>query len=345
MKTSFAYIDDVMERAVEAERADPKLTAGQRESAKKAGQKIVAGLRVVDAAAETKVLDSMIAQRRKEIDSFRNARSNLRDALGKRGIEPLAVVPTAAWYEICLATRLFILNPDTNGRVHVARAAFPDMRPERIDSYAQKDWPGFLEKVFPGYRSPISGAVATLILPDPPADISAILLKANGLTLKVAAVAEAIRFAEKPSDLMRPEVMPYTDAWAREQGYADMADWRKRDPIVFCEEGPAVAVIAQFGEFPIEQAVVDAVVKTDKLIGEQPVETEIVMLPGGLVDNYSNMLRQALQASVIGGSGLERFILPDARAQMAVAEARMREREIRGQQIADSIAWVRGSDT
>lgn len=91
---------------------------------------------------------------------------------------------------------------------------------------------------------------ARVILPSPPAETAAVLLKARMLNLKVAAVADAIGFAEMPGSM-----------FAREYNRR-----LKTDPIVYHEHGTAVAIIAQFGDFPIEERVVNEVVNSEHLI-------------------------------------------------------------------------------
>ena len=134
--------------------------------------------------------------------------------------------------------------------------------------FGLQPWEARLQALFPNGRSTSSdtednSVAIRLILPRPPADIAAILLKARDLDLKVAAVSEAIMFAESPEHafLRVHEGLAETD---REElrRYEEMM----RCPIIYIERGSAVAIIAQFGDFPIEQKVVDEVVSSEFLI-------------------------------------------------------------------------------
>lgn len=121
-----------------------------------------------------------------------------------------------------------------------------------------------LKQYFPGGVSPTdsrSAFEATLVLPVPPKDVAEKLLKARGLALKVAAVAKAIGFMETPSQIMASE-------HARQVEFRK-TKWVNRlhpDPFIYYEHGSAVAVIAQFGDFPIEKQVVDELVNSEHLL-------------------------------------------------------------------------------
>jgi hypothetical protein len=101
----------------------------------------------------------------------------------------------------------------------------------------------------------------TIQLPEPPEDVRQILLKAYspyaGRELRVALVPEAFRFTEPLHDVVKKEFkkIEEEDAWAL-----------AHDPIVYLELDNAVAIIAQFGDFPIEQEVVDQVKQIEYLI-------------------------------------------------------------------------------
>lgn len=274
MKTNFAYIDDVLDRAIEAQHAAPSLPQKDQDEAAKKGRKLIGGFRVRDEAEERKALDGIIASRRAQIEKFRTDRKAIRDTLANLGVTPLAVCPTGAWYKICRETGLIVLSPDKQGRVGISPQFAKDFTgksaEKNLDRYAETNWPDMLKRMFPdGLSLASSTHNATLVLPDPPADVAGVLCKAQSLKLTVAAVTDAIRFAEKPSELMKANAHP-KDRWAQEQGYEDYADWLKRDPIIFTEHGSAAAIIAQFGDFPIEKEVVDAATSADDLIAGRP---------------------------------------------------------------------------
>lgn len=126
-----------------------------------------------------------------------------------------------------------------------------------------------LQVYFPGGVSPKnSKALATLVLPQPPQDVAETLVRAESLKLMVAAVGEAIAFEETPSQIIgreRERLAELRRAQLAEEKRAE----RERialDPIIYHEHGSAVAVIAQFGEFPVEQCVVDEIVNSEQLL-------------------------------------------------------------------------------
>ncbi len=141
-------------------------------------------------------------------------------------------------------------------------------------SYKVKgSWAKQLHGLLPDGISPgMSTLSARLVLPQPPDDVAATLLKAKSLELKVAAVADAISFSESTAEIYGREI----DRFANEvktgkptgpyRGYASFEEWLEKCPIIYCEHESAVAIIAQFGDFPIERQVVDMVVKSEFLI-------------------------------------------------------------------------------
>lgn len=113
--------------------------------------------------------------------------------------------------------------------------------------------------------------VAEIVLPPPPADVVTLLLKSRRLEPKTVAEAAAIAFNPTletiigkavrdghPGSLSRlPSMHPSNDHEAQLLGYASLAEWRRLCPIIYTEHQSATAVIAQFGDFPIEREVVD----------------------------------------------------------------------------------------
>ncbi len=266
MKTNFAYIDDVLDRKVRDEFAAPTIPQLARDTAHKNSKKLIGGFRVHDEVAEFAALDALIAKQKEVLVKFRKDRQDIRTNLQAKGITPLAVIPSGAWYTICKQAGLFILSPNSQNKVHFQKIDKQKWNEKLLGKLAPK---AFLSVLFPEGLSLGSGPQATLILPDPPTDVAEILVKAQALPLTVAAVPEAIRFAETTTEMIAASSHP-KDLWAQEQGYADYADWVKRDPIIFTNHGSATAVIAQFGEFPIEQQIVDAAVASDGLLVDQP---------------------------------------------------------------------------
>jgi hypothetical protein len=297
MQTNLAYIDDTIDRGISAEVANPKIAEADRKSAKTKAMKSIAGFHLHDQEAENKALDEMIAKRRKQVGTFIEDRSKVREKLSGLGVSPLAVLPTSAWLAICEQAGLIRLRPNNNGLVPVSRDAFKqfirDVAPQnyrgmfgappppplygsdappddaKLLDKAKHDWPGLMRLFFPGGKQDDSSSVmATLVMPTPPADVAATLLKVQSLTLSVAAVAEAIGFKETVTEIRKREIAK-RDQEARER-------WMREDPIVYTDEGTATAIIAQFGDFPIEKEVVDAVVASDKLIADAPSEIDLL---------------------------------------------------------------------
>src|SRR3989338_1893449 len=103
---------------------------------------------------------------------------------------------------------------------------------------SKRPWSQQLADLFPeGTSLSASEVSAQLVLPDPPADVQALLLKARSFRLRVAAVADAISFKETPDLFL----------------FRELDRRMVNDPIVYIEQDNAVAIIAQFGDFPIEQ--------------------------------------------------------------------------------------------
>lgn len=104
-----------------------------------------------------------------------------------------------------------------------------------------------------------------LRLPDPPKDVCETLLKASTarLSIQIAAVPEAISF--NPS-LKAIVYATQAKRKAEEAIEAARLSALRADPIVYIERNGVIAVIAQFGDFPIEQALID------KLVSQEVVE-------------------------------------------------------------------------
>lgn len=305
MPTSFEYIDSVMDKAVEAQMANPRLSDKEKQEAATKSRKLIAGFRVQDEEAEKNHLDAMVAQRRKALTKFIDDRKIVREKLQARGITPLAVCPTEAWDQICIKAGLFILSPDTNNKVSFNHSAL--IARYNVKTFAkeiERNWGGFLRTIFPNQLAKASQGYynLTVQLPDPPADVAKTLVKAHGLKMRTAAVAEAISFVENPGQIWAAASANEKDLWARAQGYADYADWVKRDPIVFHDHGTATAIIAQFGEFPIEKEVVDAVVGLDDLVSDK-LEVEVALQAAAMGYGQFVVQQSNFPTGLFGGVG------------------------------------------
>lgn len=257
---SFEYIEQMLDKAL-AKKTEP--SKAQRDEAKKASREVVAGFPVYDEAKERAALDAFVAQREKAITAFIEDRKAVRKKLGDLGVEPLAVVPIKAWNDICTKADLMILQPDTDGRISLNGYNIQNewKQDKDIEAAARVNHNEYVRKVLSfrdvgGMYGARGAYKATIVLPEPPADVIEKLIKVKSLSLKTAAVLDAIRFAETPTQIRRGAVA----AW---QAYQD---WIKNEPIIYHEHGTAAAIIAQFGDFVIEKQAVDAAMEADELI-------------------------------------------------------------------------------
>jgi hypothetical protein len=300
MQTNLAYIDDVIDRAVAAEATTPTIPDSVRAEAKDKAYKVIAGFRIHDDETERKFLDDKTAARKEQIKTFRDDRTKIRAALEKIGVTPLAVVPTSAWLEICLSTKLFILKPGSDGRIAIPVKAFAGYTAKQIEHAFKHDKIGLMQQFFPGGKtaSTRDAIMANLILPAPPPEVAAILVKAKDMSLQTAAVSDAIEFAETPTELLNRSKEKDAGPGKPFRGFKSYEEWLAKCPIIYTEQGTATAVIAQFGDFPIEKAVVDAVVKSDKLLPEkfEPVE-ELTTWTTGVYETYRDHMRQMMRDS------------------------------------------------
>ncbi len=100
-------------------------------------------------------------------------------------------------------------------------------------------------------------ATIAISLPEPPEDIQKILVTAEkaGFDLQLAVVGDAITIRENVTDILLNEQR-------RQEAEERQRAQEARDPIVYIIEGSAVAVIAQYGDFPIEKEVIQEVVNS-----------------------------------------------------------------------------------
>jgi hypothetical protein len=104
-----------------------------------------------------------------------------------------------------------------------------------------------------------------LVLPKPPANVASVLLRASdkGYRLHVAAVSEAVSFNPPLRHMLFARIKE-TQALKKER--ARLERELRNDPIVYIEYDGITAIIAQFGDFPIEKTIVD------RLVAEEVVE-------------------------------------------------------------------------
>lgn len=106
---------------------------------------------------------------------------------------------------------------------------------------------------------------ARLLLPTPPDDVTETLHRVQGMKgLSTAIVEDGFRFVELPSSFFEGSI--HQDVHNRQIDRQNKREERRRirmardrDPIVYIENEGCVAIVAQFGEFPIERGVVETV--------------------------------------------------------------------------------------
>lgn len=137
--------------------------------------------------------------------------------------------------------------------------------PKDPDARAKALWPNLIEPTGAGVSMKIE-------LPEAPEDAQANLVKAHeakfGLTTYV--VGDAIRLIDDP---IRAFLDTRKGAYDKMKADAHAERERRRfelnsgwDPIVVTRHGSATAIIVQYGDFPIEQEVVDRVMNSKQLI-------------------------------------------------------------------------------
>lgn len=105
-----------------------------------------------------------------------------------------------------------------------------------------------------------SGSPVDFTFPTPPGDVVEVLKKVRDaeLNVRVAAEPAAFSFSVDPvlyvASKMTDRIIELREARARAMA----------DPIIYVRIGEAVAVLAQFGDFPIEKRVVDSVVGLER---------------------------------------------------------------------------------
>lgn len=125
----------------------------------------------------------------------------------------------------------------------------------KIKRFAAKPWKEVLDVLLAQDEG--ASGLAKIVLPTPPTDVAAVLLKAKGLELSVAVVPEAFSFDRPVDKLLLGE---------HDRIIQERKQQLEQDPIVYYTHGSAVAVIAQFGNFPIEQEVVNEVINSEHLV-------------------------------------------------------------------------------
>lgn len=136
---------------------------------------------------------------------------------------------------------------------------------ERITARALRKWiadPAWLSRYLVPVPTDIwRGVCVPIHLPIPPDEVIEVLKRAENFPLSIAAVPEAVSFLGAEHILLEEN-----DRQAKEEAIElQRVRALRQDPIVTTQIQGVVAVIAQFGDFPIEKEVVDQVSKTDYL--------------------------------------------------------------------------------
>lgn len=290
-------IDEKVNGAIAERVGRNLLTSEDHAAAKRAATRRTAGFEFIQPELLDTALDKLVEARTAQIAAFQVDRSKARELLSTAGIVPLAIIPSMVWRELCVSADLYRLYPDAQNRVVVRnidldvlpRVARPRTRSNieedrmRLDSWADANRAEVLALLFGDSRRgdrpdpQKNQLLATISLPQPPADVAMILEKAIKAKLQLAVAAEpaAVQLAQRLSDVLRSKLDAFRAEAERARLEAERAEAARRaqsvDPIVYVEVGNATAILAQFGEFPIEQALVDTVIKGDDLIPDGPI--------------------------------------------------------------------------
>jgi hypothetical protein len=132
-----------------------------------------------------------------------------------------------------------------------------------VDQYTEEGT--LFEIIWPGYCEPSASTnrdfdiLLKISLPTPPDDVQETLLKAErgGLELKLAVVGEAIALRENVADVLLKR---------QRQIQEEIERSAKLDPIVYIRHNTAIAIIDQYGDFPIEKAVMLKVINSEHLV-------------------------------------------------------------------------------
>lgn len=129
---------------------------------------------------------------------------------------------------------------------------------EKAGSIIAMLWPKCIEPAAKANTE--EDAEIRIALPEAPAEVveRVLAVERARLPLHVAVVAEAISFKESVADAVLRSRTKFWEDVARMEAL-------KRDPIHYVVEGSAVAIIDQYGEFPIEQAVINQVINSEHL--------------------------------------------------------------------------------
>lgn len=271
MKTNIAYLGNTVNQVVENQNDDALLSAPVGETV------IVGGFRVAD--KEVRLKKAKIKRQ-----EYKKDRDVLSSKLNQIEVVPMVIIPLVAWKQICQKADLLQLHPNDNGMVKVSLDSIflvgnknPIYKTE-AEILSQicflKENPNeVFRKFFPtgDDLGPSKVSLLTrIILPEPPEEIKNILIKMNGFNLTVVAAKDAVGFEKDPAEIIFTEYIRIrVDGKQKEEQRRAVEEERLRRlacPIICLENGTAIAILCQFGDFPIEQEVVDEVCASSHLI-------------------------------------------------------------------------------
>lgn len=288
MESNLATIDRTFHDLALAEKDEPRVSDKIKADAEKASKSVIAGFDITNEDARKGHIEKARETRRSNVIKYLEKRSNFTGELNKLGVEPMAVLPSLAWVKLWKDAGLFYVST-TTGNVQCRyaitsgemaygwmnrkfdrnysknAAAIEQHRLDVANRYVKtKKWPDILDE-FATDKCFYEGSNARIILPQAPADVIQTLIKVKALAPKTVAVPEAISFAGGAEQVIADmhKGANAKDDWARAQGYADYKEWMRLDPIVFVEKDGVTAIVGQFGDFPIEQQLVEKVSKED----------------------------------------------------------------------------------
>jgi hypothetical protein len=119
-------------------------------------------------------------------------------------------------------------------------------------------------RLFPDYKETRSSVISytRLVLPTPPADVAAVLEKVQNLPLRIAVVPQGFDLADPPSRVFGFNF----DRERFVRQYRLKLAAQQSDPIIYYQDRGIVAIIAQFGDFPIEREAVEQAIATNDLV-------------------------------------------------------------------------------
>lgn len=280
MTEQLAYLDDVMEKAV-ARLDDPSQPLPPGLVDMTAIEDVIAGFAIKNKAKLKEAEAAARATRKIQIESYREHRAKLHKKLSLVHVRPHATMPGMAWERLWRASGLFRVPANRLLRINLSSiAGYVGARldairgvsrtilvRESIEVYlAETPYAEFFRQLM-DFSSGTSQWYrgTTVTLPEPPQDVVEILVATKGMYPQTVAVPEAFLLAPSPQQLL-------TEAF-REQFHRETTERAARayrhDPIVYVREGPAVAIVAQFGDFPIEKAMMDRIAGEDLLPQEK----------------------------------------------------------------------------